>query len=301
MLSRAAVFTGFYCFARAASSVSAALGVVTLLSTGCSSASSTDPRPLPPTRFVAFEPDASDASAPEDASSTVLLPAVYLGNPLCQASRSPGCYPDDVANPCELAADTVDLDGGLDAALATALACHVVGQGGGTVCWPAGYGMNSSCTKPTDCAAGHECVAGGTCRHYCCAGNISCNVGQFCDVQPTEADPNTLVPVCLPEIPCVLLDDSTCRPTQQCSIVRDNGTTSCVDLGTAGDGESCDVEHCAKGLVCVGATGARVCATLCHTPSTTATTNVRVPCGPAKPSCVGTLPLFRDPTVGVCQ
>ena len=151
----------------------------------------------------------------------------------------------------------------------------------------------STCAHPTECSPGYECVQGGTCRHYCCAGNSACSENQFCDVQPVADAPGTLVPVCLAQIPCILLKNEPCSPDEQCSVVRDDGATSCVTVGTAQDGQSCEEEHCASKLVCLGPLGARRCEPLCST-----LTPGDCPIGR---TCIGTLPLFPNPTVGVCQ
>jgi hypothetical protein len=107
------------------------------------------------------------------------------------------------------------------------------------------------------------------------------------------------VPVCVPlssglnGLPCVLLNDATCAPDEQCSVVRDNGATSCITVGTAQDGESCEREHCARDFVCLGPLGSRRCAPLCKTLEPGQCMAGR--------TCIGTLPLFPNPTVGVCQ
>jgi hypothetical protein len=270
---------------------------------GCANAEG-DSASIPPrSTIVAYEPDASDAAPPEEVSPDAPVGAqTFLGNSMCHASRITGCYPDDVIDACDPTQDAGSADSGPDAG--TAGGCHVVGEGADqhTTCLASGYGMNSSCSKPTDCSAGHECVRGGTCRHYCCSGNAACSAGQFCDVQPTAQDPNTLVPVCMPQIPCTLLDDTTCPAGQQCTVVREDGSTSCVSIGPAGNGESCDLDRCALGLVCVGAPGTRLCATLCLTADSSPDSSTSARCTAiGKSKCLGSLPLFPDPKFGVCQ
>jgi hypothetical protein len=270
---------------------------------GCGEGSATStPPPGASTGIQAYEPDAADAAVPEEEDATAAaapLPALpYQGNPLCRASRQTGCYPDDMINACDFTPDLATTDG-TDGGVNVAPACHVVADGlvPRTTCLPSTVaGMYAStCANSTECSPGYECVEGGTCRHYCCAGNSACSENQFCDVQPIAESPGTLVPVCLAQIPCVLLDDQdTCPPADQCSVVRDNGATSCVAVGTAQDGDLCEQEHCGRGLVCLGPLGSRRCEPLCHTgyPST---------CTASHRTCIGTLPLFPNPTVGVCQ
>jgi hypothetical protein len=98
----------------------------------------------------------------------------------------------------------------------------------------------------------------------------------------------------MPLKPCRLLDDvgdaGTCAPSETCAVVWDeNGTTSCVPVGEAHAGESCETRHCAAGLMCLG----RQCLTLCHTANP-------VQCA-AGQICTGGLPVFPDPLVGVCD
>jgi hypothetical protein len=271
---------------------------------GCGTGTvSPEPPQGTPTVIRAYEPDAADAGVTED--TAVPAPGAtaptFQGSPLCNASHGTGCYPDDMINACDFAPDSAAADADTDANVNIAPACHVVASSSTgkiqTACEPSMVaGMYaSSCTQSTECSPGYECVAGGTCRHYCCSGNSACSDNQFCDVQPV-AQSGTLVPVCMTELPCVLLADGNggCPPTEQCSVVRDNGVTSCVAVGTAQDGDDCEAAHCARGLVCLGALGSRRCEPLCYTGNPAV-------CTSTGRTCVGTLPLFQNPTVGVCQ
>ena len=74
--------------------------------------------------------------------------------------------------------------------------------------------------------------------------------------------------------------------------MREDGTDSCVAVGSATAGQSCETEHCAAGLVCLGAT-ARTCYALCEI--------IGAGQCPAPQTCKGGPPLFQDPGVGVCQ
>jgi hypothetical protein len=71
-----------------------------------------------------------------------------------------------------------------------------------------------------------------------------------------------------------------------------DGTTSCVAIGQAQLGASCDTDHCAAGLVCLGMVGSRVCWQLCSA---------------TDPTCPGALkchlggPIVPDPNVGICD
>jgi hypothetical protein len=289
--------------------------------------SGTDNEPMPEagsTVIAAPTPGPSDAAlvpalfelAPTDAAA---MP--YQGSPLCNASRSTGCcYPDDPTNAqaCSQAACQTGGDGGPVAGGAfveVPLGCHVGSTSSATaaaddasppdasiapVCLPGGQGLDGfPCLMPSDCAPGYECVGAlptSTCRHYCCSGNSSCQSVEFCDIQPTFVSSQTNVPVCMPEQPCPLLSTLTpCSDDQTCAVVRDDSTptTSCVDVGPAAAGESCETEHCGRGLVCLGAPGARACYVLCHTQTAKECTSSQ--------QCKGGLPLFSDSAVGICQ
>jgi hypothetical protein len=278
-----------------------------MLAAGCGDAPTPASDTGTPTQIRPFAPDASDAASAPNASNAghpdgaSLQPAVVsatTGSSLCHYSSTvfpPDCYPDDLVNACDLGIGSGGDGGGPGGA-----ACHVVegSFGAHPTCLPAGFGLNNStCAAPTDCAVGHECVGAGTCHQYCCGGNTECSVNEFCDVQSTTQDPDLVVPVCMPEIPCVLLDNDSCPSGQQCSVVKDDGSTSCVLVGPQTEGQLCEDAHCERGLLCLGPEGARRCATLCYTASPTA---CKTEHGTTK-TCAGALPLFLSPTVGVCQ
>jgi hypothetical protein len=248
----------------------------------------------------------------QDASVEAMAPAtVYQGSPLCNASPATSCcYPDDLRicapTACEAPSDagTVEASGGY--ALQAPYGCHVASaparayadatSGAGTTrvtpaCVPAGLGLDGvPCLDGQDCAAGYECVGAGVCRHYCCAGNSACLLNQFCDIQQTTQGAMN-VPVCMPMRQCDVMQPQSCPAGQTCAVVREDGSESCVAIGSAVAGASCETEHCAAGLVCLGAT-TRTCYALCA---------MRDPQCPAGQSCKGGPPLFVDPGVGICQ
>jgi hypothetical protein len=84
-----------------------------------------------------------------------------------------------------------------------------------------------------------------------------------------------------------------CPADQTCAIVKDDGTTSCVEIGPAVAGAACDATHCAAGLTCLGNVGARTCFQLCHVDSQTEC--------PTGTTCAGSAQLFKDPQFGICQ
>jgi hypothetical protein len=241
-----------------------------------------------------------DAGTTADAATGGLQASQVAGSPLCNASSWMGCYPDDQHvtrdRECNLGADaSSSLEN-------VPLACRVQPPSGGTaatpVCGPAGTATDGmTCHGPTDCAAGYECIGNGVCRRYCCAGDCS-SQNEFCDIQEMAADSSTKVPVCMPVDDCGLLDQPTdagpCPPGETCSVVRDNGTRSCVATGRGQAGNGCDTSDCEAGLVCLGSSGARRCYVLCHTMGGSPE------CG-HKQTCKGGLPLFLVPGVGICE
>ncbi|HEX7666210.1 MAG TPA: hypothetical protein VF407_16900, partial [Polyangiaceae bacterium] len=245
-----------------------------------------------------------------------------VGNALCNATVSTTCIPDgenDSASRCDvsyggaapggssggtgsdgLGPDGIE-DGGVtgtpDAGVGSSFACHVTLADAGAPtpeCLPAGWGLNgASCKTSLDCASGFECVgnanAPGICRQYCCVN--ACDDNSFCDVQSEKANQVVKVPVCEPVVHCGLLaSPSDCGGDQTCGIVDDDdGTTSCVDIGPAKAGESCDDVHCGRNLTCLGAEGARKCVALCD--------KAKPNCS-ASQTCVGSAPLIHDMGVG---
>jgi hypothetical protein len=204
-----------------------------------------------------------------------------------------------------------DVDAGTDAAAPNPFGCHVTqlsDAGIAPVCTTAGAGADGdSCTDSRDCAAGYECVGAGTCRRYCCSG--SCDSTHFCDVQP-EAHPAGAgapvpVPVCMPLQPCGLpgeaSDAGRCpSAVETCAVVLAGSSSelvpvaSCVQTGMAPVGASCEAQHCAAGLTCIGSWGNKICYTLCDT------TDASAECHGSQ-VCSGGLPLFPDPSTGVCK
>jgi hypothetical protein len=145
------------------------------------------------------------------------------------------------------------------------LACQLTATSG-TVeakCGIAGdYDVGDICTSAADCRAGLGCVStpnGGQCRPYCCGDVDDCPDNSYCIPQYMYEGP-AKIPVCAPATNCVLLDDSTCLNGQTCTIVRDDGTTSCVDPGQGTTDQDCP---CAAGYYCSPTSG--TCLKLCHT------------------------------------
>jgi hypothetical protein len=251
------------------------------------------------------------APAPADAAASI-----SVGNPLCfydyptdaaptgahtcAPDTSSQCAPSDPDAGVYAPSD----DGGEGGAPATA--CHVVPAGDGyQKCSTAGPGGDGAqCQTGADCAATFECVGSpGQCRHYCCGGNAACDSASgattgptFCDVEATTAG-GLNVPVCEPVRSCTPLlmgsGAGTCPKGETCAVVKDDGTTSCVPIGTVGIGGDCDVFHCAAELTCLGPVGSRTCFQLCEVDSPTAC--------PFGTTCTSSAQLFTNANVGICQ
>jgi hypothetical protein len=156
-------------------------------------------------------------------------------------------------------------------------------------CTAVGDGLVSDpCQTAADCSAGLACIAtpsGGICRPYCCNQVEDCPADTYCAPTPM-AEANVKIPVCLPAYSCKVLDERTCPPGQTCTIVRDDGTASCVELGDGQRGDACP---CAQGHVCSKFTN--TCLKLCHLG------NDVVDCGAG--SCQGGVAAYPD-GIGIC-
>ncbi len=130
--------------------------------------------------------------------------------------------------------------------------------------------LNGPCQSASDCAEGLGCVVSpdqtepmlGLCREYCCGSWEDCPAETYCAPRPQAERPDRLIPVCTGVVPCQLLTEGACPEGQMCTVVRADGSTSCVPKGT---GELCDNCPCAPGYVC---SGDGACQKLCHTDAT---------------------------------
>jgi hypothetical protein len=133
-------------------------------------------------------------------------------------------------------------------------------------CLPSGENQEGQvCASASDCAAGLGCEAETLkCRPYCCGDVEACPAQTFCAPRPMAEETSeapTPIPLCVPVTDCVLLD-TTCGEGQTCSIVREDGTTSCVPAGTGEACDDCSVNACADGFICSKSTNR--CLKLCH-------------------------------------
>lgn len=279
----------------------------------------------PPFKGAGSE-NGDDAAVYENADGGTILPTeTFIGSPLCrvtEASCSPdplapidagitnkaGSHPVCGADPITTdAGSSTDIDdttdaGDIDDATAARpeVACRVRLDGSDKptpICEAEGEGKEgATCTAGTDCAAGLDCVttAPGVlqCRRYCCSGSCGSKMPEtrFCDVAPLAKE-NRLVPVCAPIKACKLLSTDDCPVGETCAVVTDMGTTSCVAVGKAIAGESCEEAHCAAGLNCLGQIGARKCYQICAIGGRDCT----------DPQICKGNSLFKDEGFGVCQ
>ncbi len=131
------------------------------------------------------------------------------------------------------------------------------------------------CEHASDCAAGLGCTvghAGGVCEPYCCDAEEACPSKTYCAARSLVENDAIAIPVCTPADGCQLLADAAtcsakgpqpppgcCPPGLACTIVRSDGTTTCLPPGTGGVGEPCP---CQDGYVCAKLTNE--CKKLCH-------------------------------------
>jgi len=179
------------------------------------------------------------------------------------------CVPDAEGDPC---IDTSPADDAGSTAPEVS-ACHLISAGEGTAvgkCSPEGPGVYASpCQSAADCGTGLGCVPatagaegndyGGACRDYCCGDVEACPKDTFCVPQPMSEDTDVDIPVCIPATNCTLLTEGACDEGLACTIVRSDGTTSCV---TPGEGQENDGCPCADGYMC--AKHVNQCKKLCH-------------------------------------
>jgi len=184
----------------------------------------------------------------------------YRYTELCGEGCKPGGDPDG----CRQQEDGAGGGGGASGAEITA--CQLVpGQNDNAEphCGVAGsFDATGPCDTVASCMSGFGCAATpegtGACRQYCCGHVEDCAQNTYCAPQPMNEDTDVQIPVCMPADKCTLLTDA-CGEGRTCSIVRADGTTSCVEPGMGQEGDACP---CAAGFVCSLLTNQ--CKKLCH-------------------------------------
>ncbi len=221
-----------------------------------------------------------DASFSSDGGLFDVAAPLQIGarGSLCIGACNPKVASSTPDNPAACLADggtSTSYDGG-GTTNGGDLACRVIlppNEPEMVKCVEAGaHGDGASCATGADCLAGFECVGTpGVCRHYCCDETAcsqyltSTTNKYFCDVQAQTAAPTVLVPVCMVAQPCNLLENG-CGDGMTCTLVDplNSDLTSCVMVGDAQVGDSCEIQHCAANMICVGAYGQRTCRQLCN-------------------------------------
>jgi hypothetical protein len=227
------------------------------------------------------------------------------GSTLCSVPTAGArCWPDDPGVPSTACLTEVmerfdggvppSFDAGAVAEEPGSLACHVRKSASGVTqqCDVPGAGKaGAPCQTADECGSGLDCVGSpGRCRAYCCA--YECSDPQtHCGLEAL-VDGSHTVPVCLPTVPCRLLSND-CGSKRTCTVVTNDGTTSCVDVGGAKAGESCEEQRCEGGLACLGQPGGRRCFRLCRVDDGSSCSRQQ--------RCKGSVQLFNDPNIGVCE
>ncbi|HWO09743.1 MAG TPA: hypothetical protein VNN80_09700, partial [Polyangiaceae bacterium] len=200
-----------------------------------------------------------DAGAPEGASDAGLILDAGAADPAIDGSFS---QPTPERGPARFACQL-----------------GVTGETVTRACGAAGsQQLEQACTSTLDCAPGLGCVGSarsGRCLPYCCGvGADSCAPGFYCAERPLRSEAlgesdGPLVPVCdradncsLGEAEDCVGERCVCGPDMACTLVRPDGTTSCVKLppspGHAGEPCPCD-----RGYHCSQATEPATCVKTC--------------------------------------
>jgi hypothetical protein len=185
------------------------------------------------------------------------------------------CLPESDSDPCVDVAPSDDAG----STAPSVSACQLISAGEGAIgkCSEAvGAGVYASpCQSAADCSTGLGCVPatvgvegndyGGACRDYCCGDVEACPKSTFCAPQPMSEDTAVDIPVCIPATNCTLLAEGACDEGLACTIVRSDGTTSCVVPGEGIDEADPPLNACpcADGYMC--AKHVNECKKLCHT------------------------------------
>ena len=137
---------------------------------------------------------------------------------------------------------------------------------GGTCVDAADKVEDMPCLTSTDCGPGLGCDASGLCRRYCCGDVEACPDDTYCAPEPmaamdaVNASEPPLIPVCIPADECTpLAENDLCDEGLTCTIVRQDGTTACVEPGAGQTGDACP---CAKDHFCQVSTS--TCIKLCR-------------------------------------
>ncbi len=149
-----------------------------------------------------------------------------------------------------------------------------------------------TCKKGLYCTDTVEGDGGTTfrCQRFC-HGNAQCGASLECNEVLRLSGTGELPLACgAPSPKCDVLAQDCAAPLG-CYPSETPGAAVCTGIGPRAEGAACDFSNqCAKGSACVGPASARVCRTLCRTPSGT-------PACPSGRTCQG---LADYPGVGAC-
>lgn len=150
-------------------------------------------------------------------------------------------------------------------------------------------GVGEACTSSRDCDKGLGCVGmmhSGRCLPYCCAiDGDTCGGNSYCAERPLRdeslgLEEGPLVPVCVRADACSLGEaypcegrDCVCGPDTACTVVRSDGTTTCLKPGASGPGEKCEPvssssagvgnSGCQAGYLCAQSADEGTCVKIC--------------------------------------
>lgn len=243
--------------------------------TGCSTSDSSTAAPDSPTPFESGgDTRIQIVDVRDDAAPTVTLCGE---DQLCDPDVPAICTPLKTdAAVVETDATDEDVGPGDGSTAGSTSACRVVKKDNRSVasCAPAGKTLESQfCASDDDCAPGLTCTGEpglGRCFRFCCKAwttpSQAPDAGggtHYCTPQPLAARPSEKVPVWVKLDNCTLLDDKLqCAEGTTCTVVTNDGRTSCVPAGSGRDYASCAIEPCDRGYVCLGTVDRR-CRKLC--------------------------------------
>jgi hypothetical protein len=217
----------------------------------------------------AAEPDVSeDAPEPDATEDTAAEP-------------EPDVIPDTTEPPPTADASSMDsggdrrdaTDGGVSEEPKIVQGCYLKPATIGVVteCAPVGPGAEgSACSDSHECGPQLACVEvdqQAACRRITCFLPPDCLKGTYYQEAPLRVNGRTRfdlnVPACLPTDNCTLLDPvNHCPSGKVCTVVGNDGDTTCLVPGSAKVGEGCETSACAEGLLC--SKFSNQCVKICH-------------------------------------
>lgn len=233
---------------------------------------------------VASDPAADDSGGPVDTGLDTRVQVFDVADEASTKQDLCGnlelCDPDFPTICTPLGKDTgvaVDGSGGADAVAdaPSLLACRVIRNDNKitAACAPAGKAAEEElCSSDDVCEPGLACVGDepgvGRCLRYCCKAALAPSAPDpagthYCTPKHLAGRTEDRIPVWVKLDNCTLLQDELqCPKNTTCTVVTNNGKTTCVPRGTGRDGARCEVDPCDQGYVCMG-TSERRCRKIC--------------------------------------